>query len=340
MRFSLLGYGYWGRHYVRLLQQRPSADLVAVADLSRTVLADAYTDSGGVRVMHSAADAIASNDVDAVVIATPAATHFELALAALRAGKHVLCEKPLTTSVIESEQLVHEAEIAQRVLFVGHTFLYSPAIQKARQLLASHALGDSVHAHAAWTAPGPVRRDVSALWDLAPHPLSILVHLLETSPTSISATGQAILGGREDIVQLHISFGKNVTADVHLSWLAPNKIRVLTLTGDQHLVVFDDGSTNGKLQIFDLSALKEELSYVGPEPRAVFLPGDSVDVPVLDASEPLAQQLDHFIECCENERGGSRYALAGIEVTRLLEAAQSSLANGGRPVGLRTVGAT
>jgi predicted dehydrogenase len=335
MRFAVIGFGYWGRNYVRLLQRHPDTQLTVIADASTRALAEARAAAAGARMSPSPLEAIASDDVDAVVIATPATTHFRLAQAALQAGKAVLCEKPLSTTVDECEELIRVADIVGKPLFVGHTFLYSPAIQTAKRLLLEHELGGSVHAHAAWTAPGPVRRDVNALWDLAPHPLSILTYLLERSPTSVAATGQAILAGsREDVVFMHLRFDDLATADVHLSWLAPRKTRMLTLTGDRRLVVFDDAASHAKLQIYDTSAVNDGCTVDGSDPRSLFLPEEPelVYVPTNDAAEPLAQQLDHFIDSSRARSEYRQHALAGLDVVRVLEAAQASLADDGRPV--------
>ena len=338
MRFAVVGFGYWGRHYVRLLHQRPDVRLTFVADPSPRALAEAEVVARGARTTASPHEALTSDEVDAVVIATPATTHFELTRLALRSGKDVLCEKPLSTAVDECQELIRTAETAGQTLFVGHTFLYSPAIREAKRLLVEHELGHSVHAHASWAAPGPVRSDVNALWDLAPHPLSILTYLLERQPTSVTATGQAILaGGREDVVFLHLRFDDLATADVHLSWLAPRKARTLTLTGDRRLVVFDDSATHAKLQVFDMSVVNAGSTGDGSDPRSLFLPAEPVHVPVIDASEPLAEQLAHFVESCVRRTGSQQHALAGVDVVRILEAGQSSLVDGGRPVELPAV---
>jgi predicted dehydrogenase len=279
---------------------------------------------------------VCADDVDAVVVATPATTHYEIVLAALEAGKHVLCEKPLTMSVADCEHLISVADAAGVTLFVGHTFVYNAAVRAMRELAAVEELGPTVHAHAVWAAPGPVRSDVNALWDLAPHPISILLYVLRRLPRAVSASGQAILDPeREDITFMRLFYDETLSADVELSWLAPRKVRSLTLTGARRIAIFDDTAPAEKLGIFDTASLGTNgYQGVGPAKRKTMLPPIPVHVPQIPDVEPLRAQLDHFLECCRRGLTPESDGMAGTNVVSVLEAANTSLREGGRVVDL------
>jgi predicted dehydrogenase len=286
--------------------------------------------AGSPRLTTNPDDVFLAADVDAVIVATPASTHHTLVRDALMARKHVLCEKPLAMDVDTCRELVELAGEVGRTLFVGHTFIYNPAIREARRILRAHELGAPLHFYAVWAAPGPVRNDVNALWDLAPHPISILIDLLNEGPTDVFAAGVAILeADREDVVSMHLDFGSGASADVHLSWLAPQKTRTMTITGSRAAIVFDDLADEAKLRIFSTSRMNGRGTppLKGRVPaRKESIPEIGVRVPSLPVSEPLAAQLQHFIDCCERgslcESGGA----AGSDVVRVLESAQHSLA--------------
>jgi predicted dehydrogenase len=336
MRFALAGLGYWGQNYVRLVTGLKDVDLAVVCDASEEMVAYTCEVATEARGSTDALEAVRADDVDAVVVATPATTHYELVLAALQAGKHVLCEKPLTMSAAGCEHLISVADAAGRTLFVGHTFVYNAAVRAMRELAAVEELGPSVHAHAVWAAPGPVRRDVSALWDLAPHPISILQYVLRRTPIAVSAGGQSILvRGREDITFLRLFYDDTLSADVQLSWLAPRKVRSLTLTGGRRVAVFDDTVPAQKLEIFDTASLSTNGAHdAGPDKRKAMLPPIPVHVPQIAGVEPLRAQLDHFLECCRRGLTPESDGKAGTNVVRVLEAADESLRDGGRVVAL------
>jgi predicted dehydrogenase len=326
IRFGLIGLGYWGRNYLRLIEAHPECELAVVCDTSRAARGEALTAATGARATNDVFDAISDPVVDAVVIATPATTHFSIASAALSAGKHVLCEKPLTLIAAESEELIALAEDLGKTLFVGHTFIYNPAVRAVRSLVQDGELGSRLHGHAIWAAPGPVRGDVSALWDLSPHPISILTYVLGSGPTSVTATGQAILDpDREDIAFLHLEFGDFATADVHVSWLGRVKTRMLTLTGDRRVAIFDDMAQEAKLRVFETSAA----TGGSQSERIERVPEQPIHVPELSVVEPLGAQLHHFLECCHSRTRHQSSGMTGHCVVATLEAAQESLLSGG-----------
>jgi predicted dehydrogenase len=332
LRCGILGLGYWGRNYVRVVTERRDAELVAMCDPSPEaidVALEAFADHAPWRVTTAPREILASDDIDAVVIATPATTHFELVHEALEAGKHVLSEKPLAMSMDACRQLVDLANRAEKTLLVGHTFIYNPAVRAAKKLVAGGNLGDTLHIHAVWSASGPIRHDVNALWDLAPHPISIATYLLGR-PTAVSASGQRILpGDLEDVGTLHLRFGSRATADIHVSWLGPRKTRVLTITGARRVAIFDDMAGPDKLRVYETSA--DDLLLAKPGgPTEVF--EAAAHVPTLPTSEPLAAQFGHFVECCRLGVTPRGDGLTADDVVSVLEAAHASLDQGGTPV--------
>lgn len=283
-----------------------------------------------------AAEVLADASVDAVVVATPTHTHAELTAAALAAGKDVLCEKPLATSSAECEQLGAQAEAAGRVLMVGHTFLFNPAFRKMRELIEAGEIGDTLYCHSTRTGLGPVRQDVNALWDLAPHDVSMLLALTQRRAESVSATGAAYLrSGTEDVAFANLTLEGGTIAGIHVSWLDPYKIRNLTVIGTRKMLVFNDIYTDEKLRVFDKGA-----SYDAPseqargaeygEYRAVLRDGD-IMIPKVQAREPLKEQVEHFLECCASRANPSSGAAHARAVVSVLEAASASMAAGGAP---------
>jgi predicted dehydrogenase len=333
VNFGLIGLGYWGQNYVRLIGQTDAVELTAMCDTSPELVDFARPAAPAARGTSRPDELLAADDVDAVVIATPARTHFELVSTALANGKHVLCEKPLAMTAAECERLIELAEAAERTLFVGHTFVYNDAVRAARDFIARDELGATLYAQATWAAPGPVRHDVNALWDLAPHPVSILMHVLRCQPVSVAATGQAILDGeREDVVSLHLRFEDGAAADVHLSWLAPQKVRSLMITGARRIAIFDDMVKVDKLRLFDTSQLNlNGVHPSAPPKRTIALAEEPVEVPEIPVGEPLAAQFAHFLECCRLGLTPESDGRAGTNVVKVLEAAEMSLESGGQP---------
>jgi predicted dehydrogenase len=331
MKFGLIGVGYWGRNYLRLIRESAAADVAWICDASPSSLESVHELAGEARMTGDPRDVLDDAAVDAVVIATPASTHFDLARAALEAGKQVLCEKPLALTVEQCQRLVEISEDEARVLFVGHTFIYNPGVRAAHRLVRDGVLGRVRHCDATWAAPGPVRHDVDAVWDLAPHPISILTSLFG-SVREVAATGQSILNGanRADLAVVHLVFDCDATAHVHVSWVAPLKVRALTITGDRRVAVFDDLATRDKLRLFETEAALASTTRFGEASgRASAAPSGPVAIEGIPAVEPLRAQLDHFLECCKTgvtpESNGER----GEAVVRILQAAQRSLDAGG-----------
>ncbi len=342
LRVALIGLGYWGPHYARILTEMTDAELVAACDLSADAIALVKARYPSIRVGRDAADIFEADDVDAVVIATPTSTHYALSRATLEAGKHVLCEKPLARTTGECDELIAAARRAARVLFVGHTFIFNPAVREMRRRIEAGELGRVLYCHTARTALGPIRHDVNALWDLAPHDLSILFYLLDREPVSVAAMGQAFLrNGYEDVAFLQLGFTDDAIAAVHVSWLDPYKVRRVTVVGDQRMVVFDDVAVDEKLKIFDRGVSYESVSEAARgaefgEFKALIRDGDIV-APKVAAAEPLKEQVAHFVDCCLSGAAPETDGVAGRRVVAVLEAATESLEADGTPVPVRAV---
>ena len=337
IRIGLVGLVYWGPNYVRVLSELPDCELVIACDSSSAALDVVRERVRHVRTTTDPEQVVSADDVDAVIVATPTTTHYRLALTSLEAGKHVLCEKPLAETVGECDELIAASRRAGRVLFVGHTFLFNPAVRKMRELVIEGSIGQLLYAYATRTGLGPIREDVNALWDLAPHDLSILLFLFDEEPISMSAIGRAVLRDDvEDVVFAQLRFGNGAIAGLHVSWLDPYKVRRLTVVGDRRMVVFDDVAVDEKLKVFDKGANYEAISESARgtefgEYRAIIRDGDIV-IPKIDAREPLKEEVAEFVRCCTTGDSALTDGFAGRRVVAVLEAASTSLRNGGSAV--------
>lgn len=329
---GVVGLGHWGPNHVRVFGQCAGARVVAAADPSadrRRHLATLYRD---VDLVAEAHDVFARPDVDAVVIATPAQTHFELTKAALQAGKHVLLEKPMCTSLTDARDLQALAARAGRVLVLGHVFLYNAGIQYLRNGLATGKFGAIQYLHATRTNLGPIRSDVNVVEDLATHELTIFDHLFGRGPNWVSATGSPLLGTpREDVAFVTLEYGDGILAHVHVSWLNPQKKRTLTIVGSQRMVVWDDMETLEPVRVYD-KGLMEEPYYDSFGEFQLRLRDADIVIPKLTLQEPLRTQADAFIRRLTTGETTPSEAAAGVRVVASLEAIQQSLAQMGRRV--------
>jgi predicted dehydrogenase len=339
IRVGVIGYGYWGPNLVRNFAERPDAQVVAVADRRPERLALVQRRYPGIRVTADPADLIADPAVDAVVIATPVALHFELAIAALRAGKHVLVEKPMASTSEEASRLIDEAARRRLVLMVDHTFVYTGAVQKMGELVGSGELGDLYYYDSVRINLGLFQQDVDVLWDLAVHDLSIMDFVLPQQPVSVSATGLAHVPGKpKNIAYMTMFFDGPMIAHVHASWLAPVKVRRTLLGGSRRMVVFDDLEGSEKIKVYDSGI------SVDPSPENVYQmlvgyrTGD-MWAPKLSVTEALAVEAAHFVDCVARSTRPKSDGEAGLRVVRLLEAASVSMQSHGRPVDIQGVAA-
>ena len=337
IKIGVIGYGYWGPNLVRNLAETEGAQVTRVTDLRPARLGLVSKRYPSVTVSTDFRDVINDPSIDAVAVATPVSTHFELALAALRAGKHVLVEKPMAASAVEAAALVEEAERRGLVLMVDHTFVYTAAVQKIRDLIQRGDLGDLYYYDSVRINLGLFQHDVNVLWDLAVHDLSIMDDLIGQTPTAVSATGLAHVPGKpENMAYMTMFFEGRLIAHVHVNWLAPVKIRRTLVGGSRRMIVFDDLETSEKVKVYDRGI------SLDPSPENVYQmlvgyrTGD-MWAPQLAIAEALATETAHFVDCIEHRRQPRTDGRAGLRVVRLLEAATQSLAAQGRPVSLSDV---
>jgi predicted dehydrogenase len=324
---GVIGAGYWGPKHVRVFNELPMARVTMVADLDRRRLAAIRQQYRAVRTTTDIDDVLASRDVQAVVVATPPSTHAAIARAALLAGKHVLVEKPIALSSVDAQSVNQLARDRGRVLMVGHTFLFNPAVQKLRQLVLDEELGDVYYVHAQRLNLGLFQRDVNVLWDLAPHDISILMYVLGNDPLAVSSHGAAyVQHGVEDVAHLLLLFPHHVRAELHVSWLDPNKVRRITVVGSRKMVVYDDVEALAKIRVFDRGVDAPPRTDSFGEFQLSYRYGD-VTIPHLPVAEPLRLECQHFLDCI---RGGSTPLTdgeQGLKVVQVLEAAQASLSD-------------
>ena len=340
IRIGVIGYGYWGPNLVRNFADCKDAVVRMVCDTRPERLAQVERRYPGVKVTTVPADLCSDPNVDAVVIATPVETHFELALASLRAGKHVLVEKPITASSDDASRLIDEAQARNLVLMVGHTFVYTGAVRKMKELSETGELGEIYYYDSVRINLGLFQKDVNVLWDLAVHDLAIMDYVLRQRPISVSCTGLAHLQGRpENIAYMTMFFEGSLIAHVHVNWLSPVKVRRTLLGGSRRMVMFDDLEGSEKVKVYDRGI------SVNPSPENVYQmligyrTGD-MWAPQLAVTEALSVEAAHFVDCIGQSTKPTTDGEAGLRVVRLLEAASESMAARGRLVGVgSTVGA-
>ena len=324
---GVIGCGYWGPNVIRNFAQIRNCHLVGVADADAERLEPIQRLYPTVRVTTSADELMALDGIDAVVVATPIETHYWLARAALRRGKHVWVEKPLTETVAESEELIDLAEKHQRILMVDHTFIYSGPVRKIRELIEAGELGEIYYYDAVRINLGLFRRDLNVLWDLAPHDFSIMSYLIDKDPVSVSAVGSAPVRWdgwrRESIAYITVEYGDGMLAHMHVNWLSPVKIRRILIGGSRKIVVYDHLDPDNQVKIFD-KGVDAITDHDRRRMLVQYRTGD-MHAPKIDQTEALEVACKHFIECIQTGRPPLTDGRAGLKVVQLLEAAQQSL---------------
>jgi len=333
---GVVGYGYWGPNLVRNFAETPEARVVAVSDLRPERLALVRQRHPLVEATADAGALLGDSRVDAVVVATPVSTHFGLAMQALRAGKHVLVEKPLASTSDEALRLIDEADRRGLVLMVDHTFVYTGAVRKMQELVAGNVLGRIHYYDSVRVNLGLFQHDVNVIWDLAVHDVAIVDHVLPAKPVAVSATGIShVAGTREDIAYLTLLFDGPLIAHIHASWLAPLKIRRTLLGGSRRMIVYDDLEPSEKVKVYDKGVLLDPDGDPAYQLRVAYRSGD-MWAPRLDTSEALRTETSHFLQAIVDHAPVLTDGHAGLRVVRVLEAATESLAERGQVVELDT----
>ena len=333
VRVALVGLGYWGPNLARNLAAVTDGRLAAICDADADRLERVGRQYPDARPFTDYAALLSDPDIDAIVLATPVHTHFDMAHAALSAGKHVLVEKPLATTSAECENLIALAADLDRRLMVGHVFIYNAAVRKVKEYIDSGELGEVFYVYSQRLNLGQVRQDVNAMWNFAPHDISILCYWLGSEPLAVTARGYSyIQPGIEDVVFMTLDFPGGVGANVHISWLDPLKVRRMTVVGSDKMVVYDDVSADSKVTVYDRGVSKKQLD---PAKRSLgtyrtfgefqlLLRAGDVLIPQLTFTEPLLAECQEFVDSIREGRSPLTDGRQGLAVVRALEAAQRS----------------
>lgn len=339
LKVGVIGAGYWGPNLIRNFMLINDVEVCCVADFDKARLQHMKKLYSGIEVTTDYRDLIENTSIDAVAVATPVRTHYRLAAEALEAKKHVFVEKPLASSSQECEELIELSVRHRRRLMVGHTFVYTSAVQKIREIIDSGQLGELYYINSQRLNLGLFQKDINVIWDLAPHDISILLHLLGEDPVAVSAVGMSHINPAiEDVATITLYFAGRVIAFIQSSWLDPDKIRRMTFVGSRKMMVYDDIEPTSKIRIYDKSVEKPTYYDNFAEFAYSYKYGD-ITIPQLKGGEPIRNELEHFVDCVLNDTPCKSDGHAGLKVVKILEATMESLAAGGRQVPIRLDGA-
>jgi len=329
IKVGVVGCGYWGPNLVRNFRSLPGCQLKTMCDISTERLKHLKALYPEVKGEMNYEQMLKDGGVDAVVVATSVKMHFPMAKAALEAGKHTMIEKPMASSAAQCEELIEIAKQNGLVLMVGHTFLYSPAVRKIKEIVDRGDLGQVRYICARRLNLGLFQKDINVAWDLAPHDISIILHLLHEFPESVNCSGSAhVTPGIEDVTSMCLSFGKDRSAIIHSSWLDPRKVREMTIVGSKRMVVYDDVAQQEKIRIFDARVERPPHYDTFAEFHYAYHYGDTY-APYLKQEEPLKAECQHFLDCIEENKTPLSCGVRGMELVKILEASSASLKQGG-----------
>lgn len=323
MNFGVIGYGYWGPNIVRNLVNLEGSQVKGIADFSPGARLRAQKAHPGIPVCSDPCDLIKSPEIDAVAVITPVWTHFNLARAALQEGKHVFVEKPFTSTTAQGEELIDLAAKKNLRIMVDHTFLFTGAVQKIRQLLEEGHLGKLFYYDSTRVNLGLFQHDINVLWDLAPHDLSIMDYLIQASPEAVVATGQTHLNGHEDVAFMTLYFPNRLIAHINVNWLSPVKIRTTLVGGEKKMLVWNDLEADEKIKVYDRGV--DITSREGVYDLLVSYRSGDMWSPQLEPVEALRNELAYFVDCIDSCTNPHNDGDAGLRVVKMLEAATGSL---------------
>lgn len=334
--FAVIGSGYWGSNYVRLLSQMPETALYAVCDTSADRLQTVKARFPEVSLYEDIEPILKRDDITAVVVCTNPASHFEVTKALLEAGKHVLVEKPMTLTGETSQSLVEIAERKGLTMMVGHIFLYHPAVERVKTAIQSGDTGEVHYLYAQRTNLGPIREDVNALWDLAPHDVSIFNYLLDSQPVWVSAVGTKFLRGNvEDAGFIVVGYQDGVIGNIHVSWADAHKVREVVVVGSKQRISFNDTSPDEKVRIFEKGVAASATAYADYGEYQLLIRDGDVISPKIPVVEPLKNEVMHFINCLQKGETPRSDGRNGLVVVKVMEAVNESVRKNGAPVHLK-----
>jgi predicted dehydrogenase len=323
VKFGVIGYGYWGPNVVRNLDHLDGSQVVAVCDKSPTSRKRIQKAHPHVKVISDSADLLSSTEIDAIAVVTPVWTHYELTKAALEQGKHVFVEKPFTSDSNQAEELINLAAKKNLKIMVDHTFLFTGAVKKIGQLLEEGTLGKVYYYDSTRVNLGLFQHDVNVIWDLAPHDLSIIDHLIKETPEAVSATGQTHLNGHEDVAFITVYFPNKIIAHINVNWLSPVKVRTTLIGGEKKMLVWNDLEADEKIKIYDKGV--HITSREGLYNLLVNYRSGDMWAPQVEQVEALRQELAYFVDCLSHDQTPFNDGAAGLRVVKLLEAANASV---------------
>ena len=327
VNFGVIGYGYWGPNIVRNLAALEDSNIIAIADVDADSRRRAQKSYPGVRVTADPSEVIRSTKIDAIAVISPAATHFDFAKAALNNGKHVFVEKPFTSTAAQAEELVNLAQQRNLKIMVDHTFLFTGAVKKIREVVREGTLGDLYYYDSTRVNLGNFQHDVNVVWDLAPHDLSIMDYIIGAMPDAVVACGQSHLNCHEDVAFMTLYFPNKVIAHINVNWLSPVKVRTTLIGGQKRMLVWNDLEADEKVKIYDKGV--EATSKEGYYQLFVNYRSGDMYAPRLEQMEALRQELGYFMQCISTGEEPFNDGCAGMRVVKMLEAATRSLRNRG-----------
>ncbi len=331
---GVIGFGYWGPNLVRNFSELQKSKVLAICDARPERLKSAQLRYPGVETTNDFRELMDHRGIDAIAIATPVSSHYELAMESLKAGKHVLVEKPLTMTSEQGIRLIDEAEKRSLTLMVDHTFLYTGAVRKIKDLVDTNGIGEVYYYDSVRVNLGLFQHDVNVIWDLAVHDLSIMDYVLGMEPVAVSATGISHVTGKpEDIAYLTLFFDSRVIAHIHVNWLAPVKVRSTLIGGDKKMIVYDDLEPSEKIKIYDKGITLGNNGEGIYKEMIGYRTGD-MWAPKLDTAEALKLEAVHFLQCIEEKKKPVTDGAAGLRIVKILEAATESMKEHGRPLEL------
>jgi predicted dehydrogenase len=333
INLAVIGYGYWGPNLIRNFHETEGASVVTCCDINKDRLSQVKAKYPMLDITTSYEEVLNNPSIHAVAISTPVATHYEFARKALEHGKHVLVEKPLTASVAEAEKLVELAQKLGLIIMVDHTFIYTGAVRKMKEIIDQGELGDLYYFDSVRINLGLVQKDVNVLWDLAPHDIAILEHLVDEQPVSVCANGACHTGnGIENVAYLTVYFNSGLIAHFHNNWIAPVKIRTVLVGGSRKMILYDDMESSEKVKIYDRG-----IDVVTPEgvrdARVAYRLGD-MWAPRLETNEALRLVAAEFVDCIGTGRQPLTDGISGLNVVKILEASEMSIKHRGKEVKL------
>lgn len=335
INIGIIGCGYWGPNFVRNFNQIKDVYVKYVCDLHSKRLQHIKELYPDIITSKKYLQILSDRDIDAVIITTPANTHYKLTKDVLLYNKHALTEKPIATKINDAEELISIAKKNKRILMVGHTFEFNPGVNELKKLISSNTLGRIYYSYSHRTNLGPLRKDVNAMWDLAPHDISIFNYLFDKLPSSVTARGEKYLPHRlEDVCFITLTYPKKILAHIHVSWLDPKKVREIIIVGSKKMAIFNDLDNNAPISVYDKSVIKKKFKqqYDSFEEFQMIIKNGKVSIPKIDKVEPLNIECKHFIESIRKNKSPLTDGIDGLKVLKVLIAAQQSLSNYGKQI--------